>query len=402
MIQVDRSRILDAQSCPRKRWWAYHFGGKGIQRLSKSLPLVLGGTFHDGMATLMEGKEIDAAVLRAQLELSNAFEEKGIVVEGDAQLAMFEQGALVEGMLRAWEIHEGESFRNAFEVIEVEQEGVAELAEGMELLYRPDAVVRERSSGDVYVLSLKTCSSYSQITFNQAQTDMQSMSEVFGVQQKLGLKVEGVLYRHIVKGRRALDDYSGQYRQDSHLIYGWVRGNGEDQEWAWKYRYPREEELIGTVDGKQYTQRYQQLPKGFRKVSVWDNYEGGVKAWIEALAAREIIPRTVHPFDSIFPQSLPISRREDEIESWKRQIVAQETNIAGLLRAIEYKNGEMDDDGELLDQCFPQHTARCFDWSSKCQFWDACFTPSVTSDPLGSGLYKIREANHSTEASDEG
>src|SRR3984885_2768583 len=318
IIQVDRSRILDAQSCPRKRWWAYHYGGKGIQRLSKSLPLVLGGTFHDGMATLMEGKGIDAAVLRAQLELSNAFEEKGIVVEGDAQLAMFEQGALVEGMLRAWEIHEGESFRDAFEVIEVEQEGIASLAEGMELLYRPDAVVRERSSGDVYVLSLKTCSSYSQMTFNQASTDMQSMSEVYGVQQKLGLKVEGVLYRHIVKGRRSLDDYTGQYRQDSHLIYGWTRGNGDDQEWAFKYRWPKED------GGKGYTR----LPKGFRKVSIWDNYPGGVKAWIEALAAREIIPRSVHPFDSIFPQSLPISRREDEIQDWLEMTVAQEESIA--------------------------------------------------------------------------
>lgn len=381
-FQVDRSRVLDFQSCARKRYWGFHYAGAGIQRLSKSLPLVVGGALHEGLALLIMGKGIEAAVLRAQLELSNAFAAKGIVIEdaSQAEHAMFEQGALVEGMLRAWEVHEGDQFREQFEIIEVEEEGRVDLGADIELMYRPDAVLRDRVGGDVFVLSWKSCSSYTQMTYNQASTDMQSLSEVYGVQKKHGLTVEGVLYKYIVKGRRSMDDYTGRYVQDSPLIYGWMRNNGPDTEWAFKYKWPSEEE------GKKFSQ----LPKGFRKVSIWDNYDGGVKQWITDLAAREITPRHVDPMEMIFPQSLPVSRRPDEIESWLRQVVSQEGRVRARVKAVEESHGAI----EVLDREFAQHSARCMDFNSKCQFWDACFVPSVFSNPLNSGLYQIRISNH--------
>lgn len=388
-FQVDRSRILDFQSCPRKRYWGFHYEGNGIQRLSKSLPLVVGGALHEGLAILIEGKGIDSAVLRSQLELSNAFAAKGVVVEdsSQAEAAMIEQGALVEGMLRAWEAHEGEQFREQFEIIEVESEGRVDLGNAIELMYRPDAVLRDKVGGDVFVLSWKSCSSYTQMTYNQASTDMQSLSEVFGVQQKYGFQVEGVLYKYIVKGRRALDDYTGRYVQDSPLIYGWMRSNGpDDTEWAFKYKWASEEE------GKKFSQ----LGKGFRKVSIWDNYEGGVKAWIAALAAREITPRHIDPLELIFPQSLPVSRRRDEIEGWRRQVVSQEGRVRARVGEVELVGpvaAEYEFD-YVLDTEFPQHTARCFDWASKCSFFDICFNPAIKSDPIGSGFYQIRSANH--------
>ncbi len=194
------------------------------------------------------------------------------------------------------------------------------------------------------------------------------------------IRIEGVLYLFVVKGQRRMDDYLGFKTQDSPLAYGWKRDQGTDTEWAWRYKWPSEEE------GKKFSQ----LPKGFRKCSIWDNYPGGVAAWITDLAAREITPRHINPFEAIFPNSLPVSRRADEIESWRRQIVSQEGRIRQRVKAVEEAHG----DEATLDREFPQHSARCFDYQSKCSFYEACFTPSVHADPLGSGLYQIRISNH--------
>ena len=49
------------------------------------------------------------------------------------------------------------------------------------------------------------------------------------------------------------------------------------------------------------------------------------------LHERKMFPRHIDPFESVFPQSLPVERRQDEVEHWKNQIVAQELKIAEAL-----------------------------------------------------------------------
>lgn len=381
-FETDRSAILSFQKCNRDRWWSRHFGGKGLQGKSKSLALSFGGSLHEGLAPLVLGKDIEHAVLTAKLQLSLAFEEKKVETEEPKQLEMDakEQGWLVEALLRAWELYEGKTFRETFEVLEVEEEGRVELGDGIVLLFRPDAVLRERATGDVYVLSWKSTSAFSQMTTQQSSVDMQSMSEVYGVQEKLGLKVEGVLYKYLVKGRRKFDDYNNRWMNDSRLIYCWKKLEADEfglHDFAHSFNYTDDE-------GKN-----RRLGKGWQLVPVADHYPGGIKAWIEALAGNQITPRNVNVFDSIFPQMLPVVRREDEIESWKRQVVSQEGRVRQRVRAMAVDPSE-----EVLDREFPQSTARCFDYMSKCSFFEACHRPAVKADPLGSGLYEVRISNH--------
>lgn len=250
------------------------------------------------------------------------------------------------------------------------------------LLFRPDALVREKLTGDYYIVSWKTASTFGAYTINSIQTDMQSMSEVFGVEQANGIKIEGVLYLFAIKGQRRMDDFLGFKTQDTPLAYCWKKAGvtPDEDEFAWRYKWASEEE----------GRKFQQLPKGFRKLPVWEAYPGGVKAWIAALAAREITPRHINPFEAIFPESMPVSRRADEIESWRRQIVSQESRVRQRAKAVEEAHG----DEEVLDREFPQHTQNCYSYNSPCQFFDACFKPAVHADPLGSGLYRIRTANH--------
>jgi len=197
------------------------------------------------------------------------------------------------------------------------------------------------------------------------------------------MRIEGVLYVFATKGQRRTDEYLGHKVQNSHLIYAWKRiGSDPDfPEWAWTWSYTDED------SGKKTT-----LGKGWRKVPVWSDYPGGVKAWVEALANNEIRPRHINALESLFPQSLPVSRRPDEIQDWKEQTLAEETRWMNAVRIYDLAPEE--ERPKLLNQLFPQSTARCFDYNSRCPMWDACFVESVKADPLGSGLYQIRLANH--------
>lgn len=431
MIQVDRSRVLSYQSCPRKRFLEYHFHGTGIQRVAKSLPLIFGSAFHAGTELLLTGN-VEGAVLRSQLFLSNAFEEKGIGFDGETpanveesmKYGMEEQGALAEALLRGFWAFEGEQFLKDFEVLEVEQEGRAALtpptkyeftqpygpkygsvveSDQMIWMFRPDALVRERLSGDLYVVSWKTCSMFTQRTINQCKVDMQSISEVWGVQNTLTiagvlpLQVEGVLYKFACKGTRRKDEYDGLYKQDSHLIYGWKKLSGGEEDWSWAYKWTDPDE-INPKTGKPVGHT---LGKGWMKVPIWRDYPGGVKAWIEALAAGEIAPRHESALAKVFPQALPISRRGDEIERWKRQTIAQETRIGELVAIRAPWQEGLEPREEWLDENFPQYTHSCHAYSG-CPYFDCCWTPAVTADPVGSGLYKIRtETNHPEKGDEE-
>jgi hypothetical protein len=205
------------------------------------------------------------------------------------------------------------------------------------------------------------------------------MSEVFGVVQARGISVEGVLYKIAVKGQRRKDNWDGLYKQSSHLIYGWKKlgnGGGDEAEWSWAYEFEKE-------DGSGSSR----LGKGWKKVPIWREYPGGVKQWIEDLSKNQIFPRHIDALQAIFPQSLPVERRRDEVESWVRQTVAQEGRIAENLIDLDESMLGFD---EELDKRFPQHTHSCHSYSG-CSFIPVCWE-GVKAE-VGE-LYQIRSANH--------
>jgi hypothetical protein len=369
-------------------------------------------------------------VYRAMKFLNDAFEARGVGFDGEEmsdvakamQYGKEEQCALAEGLLRAWWAFEGERFLSTFEVLEVEKEGRAALTEKIAgpweedirpeeghyvkdelvLMFRPDALVRERETGDLYIISWKTCSTFSKRTIDQAKHDTQSMSEAWGwmeshnhrggeYTQGRHAQIEGVLYKWIVKGSRRKDEWDGLYKQGSHLVYGWVKlatEKSEFPEWSWCYEFE-------TEDGKN-----SRLGKGWQKKPIWSAYPGGVKAWVEALSHNEIFPRHVNALEAVFPQAMPVERRADEIESWKRQVVAQETPIPMKAEAVESSPTE-EIRQEALDIHFPQHTHSCHSYSG-CPFLDVCWGgPEIASDPIGSGLYEPRSQNHPEYQGDE-
>src|ERR1700680_239807 len=105
------------------------------------------------------------------------------------------------------------------------------------------------------------------------------------------MRIEGVLYKFIVKGTRRRDNFDGLYKQQSPLIYGWMKKGAtlEETEWSWAYSWEKED---GSGEGR--------LGKGWRRVPIWRDYPGGVKQWIDDLHNNRVFPRHVDALQAIF------------------------------------------------------------------------------------------------------
>lgn len=517
-IFVDRSRYEDYQRCNRKRFHAYHDGPEriGIDSLRKPLPLAVGGSVHVGIATLLRSsmgipldelsfllaethavrdalanfaqyakvldlpdaeqaalavREPNPESLLAQLQDSlgqdstaqRAADSRDARSELDDYLYA-EQSALVEALVRAYARRRLRPLLEQFEVLEVEREGEWLLAEScgddlegeLWFMSRPDALLLERSTRQLYLLSLKTIGSWDLRKARDAEHDMQGMSEGIEVERRLAVawntmakgwagkpedlglnestfkflialdappRIHAVRYEYMLKGERWTDkDLSAQIgaevrTQRSHLIrcYEAVstpqRGTAGfslgDLCWSWEFTLD---------DGRQSKLAWQ----NWKSRPVWER-PGGVRAWIDKLddsaplisgedATMGLEPRMLgyksdaqavgvtqaHPLDSVFLPPVTVYRNDDELRDLIDQMEAQERRVAEGVAAV----GAAQDEGErrhLLNIHFPQ-TRRACEYPTTCTFSKICYGgEDIRRDPLGSGLYKIRKANHPQE-----
>jgi len=203
------------------------------------------------------------------------------------------------------------------------------------------------------------------------------------------MKIEGVLYKFIVKGRRSLDKWDGLYKQGTHLIYGWVKLDTlgtEFPEWSWAYEWEGED--INPKTGKLVGHK---LGKGWAKRPIWRDYTGGIKQWIEDLAAHRVFPRHIDPLIDVFPQALPVERPAAHVEAWKEQVIEQEMQVEASVAAVAKGL-------TTLNQSFPQYTHSCQQYGSGCPFVPVCWEGMK---PEPGEIYKIREANHPERDGDE-
>lgn len=278
-VYIDRSRILERQRCPRKRWLTYHEGaaGVGIEASRKPLALAVGGSVHEGLAVLLrmgqalayEQQDADRTLFSTTWEINeeravqvaladfrgfadrldlDASEQAGLtpsleaIRQRDEMIAQArelgmdtagiggdhvqsksefdrylfaEQSALVEGMVRAYSRRRLRPLLEQYEVLEVEREGEWKLDEwnvctncnrGFDncicgddcgsisnapktelwFMARPDALLRDRQTNELYVLSYKTTGAWDVRKARDIEHDMQGLSEGVEVERRLG------------------------------------------------------------------------------------------------------------------------------------------------------------------------------------------------------------------------
>lgn len=421
-IFTDRTRVLKFQKCPRSRWWANEFAGRGISPRAMAIPLATGVYVHEGLASLLAGEDVEEAVGKAIFAYKLEIDRRGLVIPAGDAGAMFdvahEQVALTEALIRAYAAFALPRLLEDFEVVEVEKEDIAPLnldddaddaddANGEKQIHwqaRTDGLLREKQSGDLYVMSFKTAAQWDKRTDSGAKHDMQGLSEPYAIEFRLGkaqtetqaatnvpyAKIWGVKMEYLIKGvRREYPKGSGSYRTYSPLIYGYrLRGVTPDQD--------------------RYSCEYK-AAKGWELFKVWEAKDiGGVKGWIEMLRAGEVEPIEKDCLAEQFVLQPPYMRHEDETENWRQQTVMQERRVAEHSRYLnqimhdELSRGDNFDfqNGGALEVMsryfFPQHTSSC-DYPSACEYTRICWDKQSPLALLESGEFTWRTPHHEPE-----
>lgn len=469
MTYSSRSRLLEFQKCPRSGFYKYHYLGKGIEPDRKSIYLVTGLAVHQGLEILLGIAQKNFAMLKENLGsiASNARQKAGEAfdslvkdrgIENHQQgktseirqeidtILLAEQRCLVEAIVYAFGAYVLPCLLDRFTVEMVERELSYEfnsiIWEG-----RVDAVLKEISTGNVYVLSFKTAADYSVKIENKGKTDMQGISETFLLQEylktlkinhdgiaatlakcadsnvserdqgilkkahkflagvpSLGPDVTGVKMFYLIKGEKRWtklgetedgEEY-GYKATQSPLIRGWQKVGAFETEWAHSYYYPNPNNKSGKS----------RLGKGWEGFNLWDvelelpEGKNRVEWWVDLLAQGQVQPECGEVVKDCFIEPLENDRDKVEQENWLEQMRAQEDVIVKEVKAVEESLG-----GEkyfsVLNTYFPQFERSC-DWPLQCDNWLLCWGEAeVKSDPIGSGLYRIREPHHEREIKGE-
>lgn len=409
---------------------------------------------------------VDEAVQAASDAYSAELVERGLDVElgEDAQSVVDEQRALTEGLLRAYAKAGLPALLEHYRVLEVEKEdvwpkfttmvGFQQLGrklddDRMEMtIYPPididfqsraDALLQERSSGDLYVDSLKTAAAFDYRKDAENRHDVQGLSEAAVVERRLredwetirrGVvpnepmgnaaldairvmdsppRIMGIQMTFLIKGMRRQAYDGAPYLTSSPLLKGYYREGITEREFAWKAETPcpgpghvLRQGKKGPIlcEGKQF----HKLGVDWTPFDTWRNegldIVGGVKGWVDMLASGTVQPDAGDPFEAIVQSPLPYFRQDQDIADWIEQAQGQEARVAADAAFVE--SVRVDDPKALrstLNRLFPQNRRSC-DWPSKCQMSEICWGDnSMLTSPCSTGLYQLRVAHHDAELS---
>jgi hypothetical protein len=422
-----------------------HIGG--IEPIQQSIYLVVGSAIHHGLEIVMEWASqtggphpipqaiIEDAVAVAMTDYHTAL-EAGVNLHKcppeHRDWKMAEQGALIEGLIRAAAIRLLPNLFDRYRVLEVEREdlfdiGKAYLTEndvdlGTPVVFqsRLDSLLEDRDTGDLHLLSFKTAKQWGKSEEMQFRRDVQGISEAWGVEQRLGRKVEAIQMVILLKGKEYEDRGNG-------YVDGADNSGGMDNKGRWVHYNPLtrayatfQNGITPEFDSMTWTWSYDTMKtyvKGPRKgesykgklggewhpISTWDNYPGGMKAWIDLLVSGGLQPEMGDPLGGLFIMPEPWTRSGREIEDLMDELTWIETQIPPAAVAIN----EMLKTGEgagfvrrELSVEFPRNTSSCYRYGGMCPNEAVCFgSLSLTPEDLvGIGKpWRLRKGHHEAE-----
>lgn len=358
----DRSRVTTDWQCPRKRYLAYEYNGKGLASGNTSLELFMGTTLHDGLAAIATQQvaghvDINAIANLAREQMLTALLQETTGVEEEYTFA-HEQACLVEGLLRGFYKHTWPQLMHQYpRIVHIEGE-MTYSHDGLTFMSRPDLVVADADGNLVYI-EYKSTSSKKENWVNSWQTAVQLHSTIRAIRETTGEEVQRVIVQGLYKG------YESYGKQTSPMCYAYRRqGNPPFSDSATRYDYA----------------------PGFKRYPVWE-LPGGVAAWVESM------PEDI--LASQFPQCPPIFVNEELIDSFFTQRSFRENEIK-IARDMLQNVDDQDVRDGVLNVAFPQRYDQCHPYFGKaCQFVRICHGHVV--DPIADGAFQYREPHHDLE-----
>lgn len=263
--------------------------------------------------------------------------------------------AIEEAALLAWALVYGwcktrlANFKDRFEVLQVEEELETPLGADVILQSRLDVLVRERATGDVWVINWKTSASNNEEHLQRDyDNEVQMWTEAIAAQHAIGEPVRGTIIEVLVKGTLR------QWRHGTPLLYA--------------YEKPGEPFRVKYTAG--WTARRADHLPGFKV----DDKVGTLKDWIDNLPSDVL--------ESQFFQLEPIRVNpavvEDRLASW----VYQENATRYVL-----KNGSEADKRVHFG-------ARDGYWCAECIFKGPCKDGEDLEQMVADGRLVPREDHH--------
>jgi len=358
-----------------------------------------------------------------------------------------EQMALVEALLRAYYVSDkGLAWLlEEYEVREVEREELESLGEMAQIpkdvgwhsgeggdeigwMARLDGLLEQRLTGDLFVLSWKTAAEWEGRKISAGESDMQGMSEVCSVQErlrwwaelcacyfrewqntipedseyhsipgwfkdrynKLGKdacwQIAGVQMIFLIKGERRKNNQTGVKEQSCSLIRPYVKRDANGgMEFAMNYNYTKPDGSSGKLGPK------------YKRTNIWELEGVTVEAFVNAVKS-DVGEDGGCALDEFIVNAPPFRRDQGRLRSWARQKYNLYTNIGiDAFKPYQYKGKSISELEKYLDRVFPQYEHSC-SYPSKCVFFNQDWNSSTYRDNMLEFEFKPRIPHHEAEA----
>lgn len=306
--------------------------GKGYEERETPPDLAIGLLVHKGMEHLFLS---NGDIEKAHAELVNEL--------GRYPHLTLEDSSLARALLLGWFRVRFLPFIEEFEVLMVEKEVQALLSPKVTLQARADLVVKRKADRRNIVFNWKT--SRTKSDWNRKwRYDVQSWTEALAIEDALGERVEGCIFEGFYKGSK----YGGL--RTTPLLYGFKN------------------EKLWSVEKK----------AGYVKVPTFnEQWYPSLEEWLQFLP--------IEVLEEQFIRSELITKNDDVVRAWIRQVVREEEDIDYVLST------EMTD--EEREVFFIQRFGEPCTW---CPFKDLCGLRANMSDLVESGFMKERVDHHAT------
>lgn len=361
----DRSRVTTDWTCPRMRYLQYELEGKGIVPTTSAFPLWMGTCIHDGLSGVARGVDIDLLATTAEVQVRESLLSQTSGVAEEVEFA-FEQGALVEGILRGFHKHVWPRLIQEFPLILHIEEEMEYVHDGLLFMSKPDLVLAKEDKSEIVYVEYKSTSSKKEGWVNAWETAVQLHSTIKAIEATHGEKVDKVIVQGLYKG------YESYGKQGSPFCYAYERKgqppfSNDEVRYEWK--------------------------AGFKRSPVWER-AGGVRAWVEGMPPEVLGDQ--------FPQAPPIFVKEELVSSFFTQRGWREKEIGLACNMLEF----VDEEGRsgILDVAFPQRFDKCREpWGDggkgrKCDYLRICHGGVLgVSEGTPAAGFEFRAPHHAQE-----
>lgn len=402
-----RSQMLLGQTCPKKREFAYHWQGKGVESTLLSEDLALGTAVHAGLEyslevapniswtgsnLIEEASSLAKESMLTQFQAGLEMQQSALTIDPQsetAQLLAEEQANLAYALVWTFGRRRLASLLERFEVVEVEpeicwlvgwhQDAQDDLvfaeenpfAKAIVMMSRPDAILRSREDGRLWTVSWKTAKRFDGGYVERFESDVQSMTEGLAVQAKYGEVPAGTLYTYFLKGDKTFDPETGAKRYTSPLVRpycNWAIVGQPQYRGAYKWF-----DEMGTE---------KRCGKGWERTDIWKSFE--MPDWLEILDSGTIQPEANRDWLGeavVEPEPRPFN--PEYAERWRQKVVQQEGDWIAILQG---------------DRMATQDETGCHVYNRKCTYYGVCWRGETIEDQIASGYKRLRqESNHPAE-----